>query len=281
MTKCILSCAVLMLPGCGRNPVPKIADHPPERIISLAPSITDTLYDLGLDSRLVGVSRFGGAQHASDIPVVGDFMNVNYERIVSLRPDLVIIEQSADAQKARLGSLGIPYLETCSLSIDDVVKSILAIGSACDADVHAQTLVNQFSQRMEELRNQLPHRPRTLMTFSDFSNGDRVEQVYAFGADCIHSELLSIAGGDNVVTETRPSVTLSREAVIRLNPELIIELNAGGPANHWDNLPSVDAVQHNRIFVLDGTYTTIPAPGSLLQTLEDLSTIVRQSHLFP
>jgi len=106
-----------------------------------------------------------------------------------------------------------------------------------------------------------------------------VQQVLAFGADSIHSELLAVAGGDNVIADTRPSVILSREAVIRLDPELIIELSAGGPSNNWSNLRSIDAVRNDRIHVLDETYTTIPSPGCLLQTLEDLSEIIRQTEI--
>ena len=105
--------------------------------------------------------------------------------------------------------------------------------------------------------------------------------AHAFGASCIHSELLGLAGADNVVADSRPSVTLSREAVIRLNPELIIELSAGGPTNHWQELSSVDAVQHNRIYVLDGSYTTIPSPRCLMQTLTDFSRIIRQNEGSP
>ncbi len=281
MIRRFLCLMCVALTGCNKPEQPVTPGTVPERIISLAPNITETLHELGLSDRLIGISRFGTNDAFSDIPVVGDFMTVNYEQIVSLHPDLVIIEQSSESQKNRFDSLGIPYLETRSLSIDDIMESILSIGLACDADAQAKSLVNDFIRRTEELRNTPRHRPRTLITFSDFSNHDRVEQVYAFGADCIHSELLHIAGADNVVNDARPSVILSREAVIRMNPELIIELSAGGPTNHWDNLPTVDAVKHHRIFVLDGTYTTIPAPGSLLQTLEDLSRIIRQTDLSP
>jgi ABC-type Fe3+-hydroxamate transport system substrate-binding protein len=71
---------------------------------------------------------------------------------------------------------------------------------------------------------------------------------------------------------------LSREAILRLDPELIIELATGGPTNHWANLPSVDAVRNNNIHVLTGTYTTIPAPAFLIKTLEDFSRIIRKEN---
>lgn len=272
----ILATTLLVLPGCGRSPESTQSNQPPERIIALAPNITDTLIDLGLSNRLVGASRFTHVEQALDIPVIGDFMNINYEKIVTLKPDLVILERSSDAVKARLESLGIPYIETCSLSIADIFDSIQHIGETCGIDQRAAELIEQFNRQLNTLKNTPAHRPRTLLTFSDFSNATKIEQVYAFGANCIHSELLRIAGGDNVVVDARPSVILSQEAVIRMNPELIIELSAGGPTNQWANLPSVDAVRHHRIHILDGTYTTIPSPSCLIQTLEDFSRIVRR-----
>lgn len=276
MIKRLLILTVVLLTGCHRSHEQAAAEYPPERIISLAPNITDTLFDLGLGNRVVGVSKFSNSGRAEGLPIVGDFMNINYEIVVSLKPDLVILERSADTQKARLESLGIPYLETSSLSIEDIRQSIADIGQACGAQEQAGILVNHFAHCMNLLRNTPGDRPRTLMTFSDFSNHAEIEQVFAFGADCIHSELLAMSGGDNVVSNARPSVVLSREALIRMNPDLIIELSTGGPTNHWDGLPSIAAVKNKRIYVLDGTYTTIPSPHCLILTLEDLSKIIRE-----
>lgn len=277
MIKSILSLLILLLLGCGKSSELSNAGHPPERIISLAPNITDTLHDLGLETRLVGISRFSETDSDSNLPVVGDFMNINYEAVISLQPDLVVLEKSSDDQKARLENLGIPYLETGSLTIGDILDSIRTIGEICEVEEEATELIARLERQIDAARNTPGHRPRTLITFSDFSNHTKIEQVYAFGVACIHSELLGIAGADNVVTDSRPSVTLSREAIIRLNPELIIELTAGGPTNQWENLSSVDAVKHHRVYVLDGPYTTIPSPGCLMRTLADFSRIIRQS----
>ncbi|HSR88540.1 MAG TPA: ABC transporter substrate-binding protein, partial [Pontiella sp.] len=250
MIKRILTLSLFLLLGCGKPAAPPAGDHPPGRIISLAPNITDTLLELGLETRLVGVSRFSSGSEKPDLPVVGDFMHINYEALVSLQPDLVVLEKSSDDQKARLQNLGIPYLETGSLTIDDVLSSIHIIGEVCKVEEQAAELIDRMERQIDAARNTPVRRPRTLLTFSDFSGNDKVEQVYAFGAACIHSELLGIAGADNVIADPRPSVLLSREAVIRLNPELIIELTAGGPTNHWNNLSAVDAVKYHRIHVL-------------------------------
>ncbi len=279
MIKHFLALALVLLVACGRPAPEPHRSATPERVISLSPSITETLYDLGLEDRLVGISRFGTSDSARNIQIVGDFLNINYETIVALKPDLVILEKSADTQKARLESLGIPCLETASLSIEQVLQTIQAIGETCDASDRSTALVESFRQQVEEHRNTPDDRIRTLMTFGASADADPSQPIYAFGAECIHTELLEIAGGENVVTDNRPSVVLSREALLRLDPELIIELTTGGPENQWEHLEQIDAVQHGRIVVLDGDYTCIPSPRNLTQTLRDISRTLRQNDL--
>ena len=277
MAKYYLWSILLLLAACGRPEPAAQPDKTPERLISTAPNITEMLHDLGLDTRLVGVSSHGTRVYGPDVRIVGDFLNLNYETIVSLRPDLVIVEQSADIQKNRLDQLGIRYLETGSLSLADVLEAVRSIGEACHAEEASNRLIETFKKRLEEERNAPAHRPRTLLTFGTATDGSSAQPVYAFGAGCIHSELLEIAGGDNVVTNTGPSVILSPEALLRLNPELIIELTAGGTANHWERLDRIEAVKQGRIYILDGAYTCIPSPDALMQTLSDLSHIIEEN----
>ena len=247
MIKHIIPVLFLLIAGCGKPPEPPIADVP-QRIISTAPNITATLQDMHLDARLVGISSFSPEDKAGAIPIVGDFLNLNYERVVALRPDLVILERSADAQKSRLESLGIPYLETGSLTLIDVLASVRAIGNTCGTPEQADELIADFNEELKRAGNELTEHPRTLIVFGDFSGSDRIEQLYAMGADCIHSELLALAGGDNVVSDRRPSIMLSREGLLRINPEVIIELTTGGPGNNWQSMDSIDAVRNDRVY---------------------------------
>jgi len=123
-----------------------------------------------------------------------------------------------------------------------------------------------------------PARPRVLLTFGSTEEGS----IQAFGPACIHNELLEIAGGKNVIEGKLPFATLSREAVLRLNPDIIIELapeldDGAKPSNHWKKLTAVNAVKNNRIHVLTGDYTCIPGPR-FIQTLEDFAGIIRQNN---
>lgn len=195
-----------------------------------------------------------------------------------LNPDLVILHEEYDTDKARLDGLGIPYLETGSYFIADILQTIQDIGSVCGAEQAATNLVHQLKTRINDLSQENADAPRVLITFGG-SAGNDIEEIYAFGTACIHNELLEIAGGQNIVEGSLPYSVLSREAIIRLNPDVIIELAPDqeapeDPAQPWQKLSSVNAVKNNQIHVLTGDYTCIPGPR-FIQTLEDFSAIIR------
>jgi iron complex transport system substrate-binding protein len=272
----IMVASMVLLGGCGK-PVPSSAlKSPPERIVSLAPNITETIYALGLGDKLVGDTSFCCyPQAACAVSKVGGFGQFNYEAIVALRPDLVILHKEYDIEKARLATLGIPVLETGSYFVADILETIRAIGKACDADAEATELIENLKTRMANVRKKAGQgkRPRVLLTFG---SGD-LGTIQAFGSACIHSELLRIAGGQNVIEQKLPFVTLSREVVIRLNPDIIIELapeqpEGTPPSTYWEKLGTVNAVKNHRIYLLTGDYTCIPGPR-FIQTLDDFAEI--------
>jgi iron complex transport system substrate-binding protein len=271
---------LVLLYGCGQPAPPAQRNTNVERIVSLAPNITETLYALGLEDKLVGVTTHCTYPEAARaLPKVGGFGHFNYEAIVGAHPDLVILHKEYDIEKARLNGLGIPTLETGSYFIADILETINNVGNACGVPDRAENLMNQLRQRMTELKAPGNKRPRVLLLFGS----DGAGPLQAFGPECIHNELLEIAGGKNVIEGKLPFSVISKEALIRLNPDLIIILapeleNSGDYSRSWRNLESVNAVRHDRIHVLTADYTCIPGPR-FIQTLEDFAGIIRQNNL--
>lgn len=266
-----------LLAGCGK-PDQTGLQGTPQRIVSLAPNITETLYALGLGGKLAGATGHClYPEAARQVPRIGGFGQFNFEAIVSLDPDLVILHREYDAEKARLASLGIPYLETGSYFIADILETIRAIGQRCGAQAEADRLVQSLREQMATHTSTAAHRPRVLMVFG----GDDPATLHAFGTECLHHELLEIAGGQNVVPGHLPFATLSREAVLRLDPEIVLVLAPGAAdpaaiAARWEEYGSVAAVKNRRVHVLAGDYTCIPGPR-FVQTLQDFSRLIRPS----
>ncbi|MDZ8119658.1 ABC transporter substrate-binding protein [Pontiella agarivorans] len=257
-----LICILGLIAGCSRQP-PAGLNGVPERIISLAPDITETVYLLGLGDRLVGATSYClWPEEAATIPRVGGFGQFNFEAIVTLKPDLVLLHHNYASEKGRLNDLGIPYLETYTEHIDDIINSVRAVGVACGVPKRAETLTTQMTDQISRIRK-VDYTPRVLITFG--GDATQIDQIYAFGSDCLHNELLELAGGTNVVENNLAFSTLSREAVIRLNPEIIIQMAPGtqppeNPVKTWSDYDGISAVKHNRIYVLTGDYTCIPGP---------------------
>jgi iron complex transport system substrate-binding protein len=267
--------------GCDKPSQSALLSQPPERIISMAPSVTETLYALDLQDRLMAVSTYctypEAAQH---LPKIGDYGNYNFEAIVSLNPDLVILLEEFDAEKIRLTGLGIPYLETGTYFIADILESIKAIGETCDVEDRSQKLIQQLESRMDTLTKNEINPPRTLLVFNRQPESGEVKQIHAFGTACLHNELLEMAGGKNVVEGKLPFAILSREAIMRLNPDVIIELSAleappHNPTAPWASLSSVNAIRDNRIKVISGTQSFIPGPR-FIETLEDIEIALQE-----
>jgi iron complex transport system substrate-binding protein len=269
---------LLLLVGCGKPEKTARPTAEPQRIISLAPDITEIVYQLGLGDNLVGATTYCTyPEAAKNLPKVGGFGQYNFEAIVSLKPDLVLLHWQSDAEKSRLDGLGIPYLETRTEYIDDILESIRSIGTACGASDAAEAYIAEVNTRISNpWKPETP--PRVLITFS--GDATQVDQIYAFGSDCLHNELLELAGGTNVVENNLAFSVLSKEAVIRLNPDIIIQLSPGmpqpdDPSNAWKSLSGVNAVKNNRVYVLTGNYTCIPGPR-FIQILDDFAGIIRQ-----
>ena len=274
--------ALLLLAGCGKAPEPSKPTKTPKRIISLAPDITEIVYALGLGDKLVGATTYCTYPEAAAlVPRVGGFGQFNFEAIVSLKPDLVILHWKYEAEKNRLDGLGIPYLETRTEYMADIISSMQKVGEACGVPTKAEALINDINTRISNHRKTAIEPPRILVTFG--GDAAALEQIYAFGANCLHNELLELAGGTNVVQNNLSFSTLSKEAVIRLNPDIIIQLAPGteapeDPSKPWKELQGVNAVQHNRIYTLTGNHTCIPGPR-FIQILEDFSGIIRPNDL--
>ncbi|MEI6890866.1 MAG: helical backbone metal receptor [Pontiella sp.] len=272
---------LLLLSGCGKRERAERMGVP-QRIISLAPDITEIIYTLGLGDKLVGATTYCAYPEAAlSVPRVGGFGQFNFEAIVSLKPDLVILHDGYASEKSRLDGLGIPYLATESRFIKDIMASTAKIGAACGAQAEAEAWEKNMNEKRAAHRQKPSQQYRVLVTFG--GNADAIDPIYAFGKACLHNELIEAAGGINVVENNLPFSTLSKEAVIRLNPDIIIQLAPGteapdDPSKPWKELSRIEAVKNNRIYILTGDYTCIPGPR-FIQILDDFSRLIRPHDL--
>jgi iron complex transport system substrate-binding protein len=243
---------------------PAAAQDVPRRIVSLAPSVTEVLFDAGVVARVVGVTSYCRyPREVLALPKVGGYLTPSYEALVALQPDLVVtLSEHADIEP-RIRALGIPILRLDHRSLDGIARSIELVGERCGAARRAEQAADALRETLATVKRLAAGtaRPSVLICFGraeDFS------RLTAAAPGTIHHDLITQAGGVNVLTS--PAIaypTLSAEGVMRLDPDVIIEFSStGGDAaalrQQWSRLDSVRAVRNGRVYVFTGEFLSVP-----------------------
>ena len=257
-----------------------------ERIISLSPSTTETIFALGLGSKLVGVTQFCNyPPEAKEIKNVGGYFDPNYEAITMLQPDLVIILPEHESVKQYLSELGINYLVVNNKTIADILSTIETIGKVCDAEIKAGQLLRDINSRINNIKEKTKDLalPRVLISVGRTIGEETLKEVYIVGQNTYYNELINFAGGKNAFQNERIEYPmLSAEGIILINPEIIIDLIADLASSgltearvkeEWECVGSVEAVKNNRLYVFTKGYIVIPGPRFIL-LLEDLARVI-------
>ena len=223
----------------------------PMRIVSLAPSVTETLFALGAGPDVVGVSQYCDyPPQVRDLPRVGSFLTPNLEAIIALRPTLVVgLELSSDVRQIRaLNSMGYPVLLVSDDSLQEIENSIEKVGARISRENEARRLVAQIQDQIAAVQNRLANvKPlRALMLVGH-------QPIVAVGFGTYLDELMRIARADNIAAaagEQWPH--LSMEFIIAMRPEVILDgamgSDAASSSDFWGKHPTIPAVRDHRVF---------------------------------
>ena len=198
----------------------------PERIVSTSPSITETLFALGLGDRVVGVSRYCRyPDQASRLPKVGTFLQPDAEVIARLHPDLVIAHAGPHQVARQLASLGIRVVTVEPRSLDSVFATIVEIGRAAGVDDRGDALVQEIRGRLDRVRQSVAARtPQKVLLIVGRRPGALADMI-GVGRDSYLNDIITLAGGTNILggpgLPAYPRISM--ESVLRLSPDVIID----------------------------------------------------------
>lgn len=289
----VLFIIILLVTSCNQKSAPQNENGVPARIISLAPSITETLFALDLGDKVVGVTSFCiYPPEVKGISNVGTFMDPNFEAILILKPDLVIILKEDSKVKSFVTKKGIAYLAIDNHDINAILESIKLIGKTCGKGREAELLHEKISAEFDtaspvSVSESKFKEPKVLLCVGrdDVGTG-KLSKVWVAGTNTYYNEIICAAGGINVITDSSMHYsTVSSEAVIRLKPDIIIDVMANMSQftpervkEDWENLTMVPAVKNGMIFCLTGDYITIPGPRIVL-LLRDIKEIIGEYYI--
>jgi len=250
----------------------------PQRVVSLAPSITEIVFALDQGHRLQGVTTYSDfPPEAVKLPKVGSYVHLDLEKIVALKPDLCIAIKDGNPRviAQRLESLKIPVYAVDPNNLETIMKTVLEIGTLLNAKDRANQLVQNMDLRIQKVKSlvaKTTHRPRVFLQIG-------VSPIVSAGTHTFIHELIVIAGGTNLAAGPIPYPRFSREKVLALSPEIIIITSMARSAifekvkAEWEKWPNMPAVRNRRIFVEDSNFFDRPTPR-LVDGLELLTRLI-------
>lgn len=251
--------------------VGSVAQARPSRIVSLIPATTEMLFAMGAGDRVVGAGNFDRFPAEVDkLPRVGGLIDPDTERILALRPDLVIVYNTQVELKSRLDRASVPYFSYQHRAMPDIMETIRTLGARIGAGPEANRVATEMEQALADVRKAVAGRPRprTMLVFG--RERGTLRGVYASGGYGFLADLLDVAGGDNVFSDIKQqSVQASSEMMLTRRPDAIVELRYGDDRRAvnieqeleiWKSLPSLPAVRNRRLHLLVGDEFVIPGP---------------------
>jgi iron complex transport system substrate-binding protein len=256
------------------------------RIIALAPSITETLFALGLGDRVVGVTRYCRyPPEATTKAKVGGYSDPSYEDMVRLKPGLVVMLSEHVAAKQLLSGFGIKVLVVDNADISGIVSSIMKIGRTCGVEQNAIKIVDNIENRMDRIKrraNGLP-RPRVMVSLGRGMGSGQLQDIYIAGKNTFYDDMIILAGGVNAyngTTVTFPQISM--EGIYQLNPQIIIDMvpdldgikiSTEKILAEWNRASKVDAVRNKRVYLFEEDYSVLPGPRFIL-LLEKMAKVI-------
>jgi iron complex transport system substrate-binding protein len=267
----VLLLAWLLCGTAPQSPNPQIHKSP-NRIITVIPAVTEILFAIGAGRQVVGVGSFDTfPPEVNKLPKVGALLDPDVERILSLKPDLVVIYASQADLKQQLQRAGIRTYEYQHAGLADVTSTIRALGDVTGHAEDARHVAASIERGLAAIRTRVANesKPRTLLVFGHERGALR--GIYASGGVGFLDDMLTIAGGRNVFADvTQQSVQASTEQIIARRPQVILEIRATDSAfpaadqmtevRVWNALSSVPAVRTNRVSFLVDDRLVIPGP---------------------
>ncbi len=254
-------------------------DQPPQRIVSHVPSVTEIVYALGLEDRLVAVSDYCEyPPEAKEKPSIGSYFNPSIENIVAMEPDLVLTDGHSETI-VPLDELGINYLIIDPATIDEIYESIELIGRATGVQAAAEALTKEMRDSVAKITAKVEGAPPVRVIY--LIDATEINNPWTAGPGSFPDRLIAMAGGANVAERAGTAwAQLSIEEIIDGDPEVIILPTAHGtaftPKEVFEENAAwreTTAVKEGNIFMIDGDLVDGTGPR-IVQGLEELAKIL-------
>ena len=241
-----------------------------KRIVSLVPWVTKSLYLMGEHGRLVGCTSFCPVEASDHIQVVANAMNVNMEKILTLKPDLVMASSLNKPETVdQLRKLGIRVVnQPYPKSFEEICDYFVQIGELVGQTAKTIEIVNKQKLRLDKLRAEIPSgkSPNVFIQIG-------AKPLFCAVPNTFMEDFIRFSGGKNSAEELNLG-SVTREYVLKQNPDVIFIVTMGIVAQeekeNWESYQSLSASKNNKIFILNADKTCSPTPILFVDALEEM-----------
>ncbi|MEW6288623.1 MAG: cobalamin-binding protein [Thermodesulfobacteriota bacterium] len=238
---------------------------PPQRIVSLMPSITEIVFALGAGHRVKGVTLYSNEPPAAaELPKVGSYVHPDVEKIVSLKPDLCLAVRDGNPRHIvdKITGLGIPVYTIDPRNLAEIMESVMLLAEVLDSEERARAIVEQIQVKINSAAGRVTQaatRPRVFFQID-------ASPLVSAGSNTFIDQLITQAGGVNLAAGPTAYPRYSWEDILLMQPEVVIIASmAGGYSEEelkaaWRRWPELPAVRDNRLYVVNADLFDRPTP---------------------
>lgn len=239
-----------------------LSEAPPpagERIISVAPNLTELLYAAGAAEQLVAVSEYSDYPEAAKaLPRIGDAFRLDYERIVALAPSVAVVWETGTPPEVakRLEDLGIRVIGIPTRRLDDIATGLLTLGKLAGTETVAAAAAAAFRAQITKLRTDYRDRP-PLRVFIQIDDAP----LFTVGGSHMISEIVELCGGSNVFSDADAlALPVDLESVLVRAPQVILSTDDGDPVEYWARFTGLAAVASGSVYRAPADLLARPSP---------------------
>ncbi len=258
-----------------------------KRIVSTAPSITSTLFELGLGDKIVGVTdNCKLPDGVGNIPGIGKVLDINSESVMMLKPDTAIVLSANEPLARKMNNLKINTIVVDQSTIDGFMFSLKIIGEICSIQESAADLNYRIEEKLNSVVNSFkPDKSLKIMVVAGRDYFDEgIKDVYIAGRDGFYDKIMEITGVQNVYQGSLTYPKIQVEGIMTLDPDVIIDVvtmeniseeKLASMQKNWDKLNNLKAVKNKKVFMINKDYWSIPGPG-YVRIIEDFIEMMKK-----
>lgn len=245
-----------------------------KRIVSLAASITNNLYLLGAQDRIVGCTQYCTIAEKDNIPIVADAVNVNIEKVVSLKPDIVIASGLTHPRIiSAIQKMGIRTIHWYQpKDFNDICHQLEELGKLCGKSDVAKRYVRESKERLTKIGKPAANTKIFMEQGAD--------PLFTVLPNSFVNDYITLLGGRNICSDLKTGL-VSREMVLLRNPDIIVIVTMGTQAEteikEWKKYTTVNAIKNNRIFFISSEEACTPTPVTFINVLEKLAEDIKHA----